>query len=69
MDVCIYIKEIFIVSYFIVVFNLNCSDLFTVPGFHFKDLECFACVSLSQQCEGTLGLLRCSTRRIMLQFY
>lgn len=38
MGVCIYIKEIFIVSYFIVVFNLNYSDLFTVPGFHFKDL-------------------------------
>ena len=38
MDICIYIQEIFIVSYFIVVFNLNCSDLFTDPGFHFEDL-------------------------------
>ena len=69
MDVCVYVKEISIVSYFIVVFNFNCSDLFTVLGFHFEELgfRMFCSCESKPVREVTLGLLRCSIHRIVLQ--
>lgn len=67
MDVCVYVKEMSIVSCFIVVFNFNCSDLFTVLGFHFEEIGFRMFCSCGSVREVTLGLLRCSTHRIVLQ--